>query len=70
MRDRLQIRIDPELLSNFKTLCYFSGETMTDVRYGFVEGWIVSAETRAINEFGLTEESLDLLLRRTSNEDN
>ena len=67
MRDRLQIRIDPELLSNFKTLCYFSGETMTDVVHGFIEGWVVSAEHRAIGEWGLSEEALDLLLRRNSN---
>ena len=70
MRDRLQIRIDPELLSNFKTLCYFGGVTMTEVITQCVEDWGVSAEMRAMREWGLTDESLDLLLRRNSNVDN
>ena len=67
MRDRLQIRIDPEMLSDFKTLCYFSGVTMTEIIQRYVEMWVDDSATMIKGQYGLSQEALDRILRRDIN---
>jgi antitoxin component of RelBE/YafQ-DinJ toxin-antitoxin module len=67
MRNTVQIRIDTEVLSNFKNLCYLRGFTMTEILIMHIEDWVVSSKMSVERDFGFSAEQLDTLLDTWSN---